>query len=406
MKILFIDDEQNILRSIQRLMIRRPYETFYVDSGKAALQFLETQSVNAVVSDMMMPEMNGYELLRKVKELYPSVARIILSGYSDAKIIQRAVMQGVATSYLLKPLEIEGLTTVLEQCNAIRERLTDESVRNTILSAGPLPVLSDRRTELLGLVETDSNAEEIAEAIEKDSAISTNMLRLANSAFYGHRSAIGSVQDAVVCIGLSTVKSVVWSLAIVDERRLGPETILRIQKVEDNSARVNRLTNALYHRLTGSAIPDTARSVGLVHDIGMFLMEVRMAAKIKELAGALATPGISPQASGEKERAVFGASHSEIGGYLLDLWSFPHICVATALYHHDPVQSHLSKDEQMLMAVLHIADRYIWQKNAGGNVLAGFGEVAGAYDITGRSRDDMRAMIDSVEAELSGGAKP
>ena len=366
---------------------------------------MTTNTVDAVVSDMMMPEMNGYELLRKVKELYPSAARIILSGYSDAKIIQRAVMQGVATAYLLKPLEIEGLTSVLEQCRAIREKLRDENVRNAIFSAGPLPVMSKQQKNVLDLVEADSGIDVVAQEVERDTSISTNILRLANSAFYGHRSTIGSVKDAVVCIGLSAVKSVVCSLSIVDEKNLGREATARIRELQDHSAAVNRLTNALYHKIAGHAVPDTARSVGLVHDIGMFLMEVRMPEKIRQFSAVQGGGAAGFQSRCEKEGEIFGATHAEIGGYLLDIWSFPHICVATALYHHEPIQPHLSKDEQTLMSILHIADRHVWKRGEPPGFMAGFQEADAAYAQIGKSRDDILAIIESLEPEVTGACK-
>ena len=398
MKVLFVDDEPHILRSIQRLIMRRPYEALYAESGKGALKILETTLVDAVVSDMMMPTMNGYDLLQKVKELYPSTARIILSGFAEAKIIQNAVMQGVATAYLLKPLEIEVLVSILKQCQTMRDHLNDTNVRNAILSAGPLPVLSQRRKDLLSLVEADSSAGDIARAVEMDSAVSTNILRLANSAFYGHKASVGSIKDAIVFMGVGAVKSILWALSIIDEKALGPNATIRLRRLQDNSALVNRLMNALYHKLNGRLIPDAARSMGLVHDMGMFLMEIRMPEQMSQIAEALVT-GPEPTPSPiDMEKNVFGAGHAEIGGYLLDLWSFPRICVAAALYHHHPVQDHLSIEEQRLLSILHLVDRYAWKKFGNPDLMSTFEEDQAAYEIIGKSREEMNAMIEEIES--------
>jgi len=396
-KILFVDDEPYILRSIQRLLMRRPYEALYAESGKKALSILETTSVDAVVSDMMMPEMNGYDLLQKIKELYPSTARIILSGFADAKIIQNAVMQGIATAYLLKPLEIEVLVSILKQCQTMRDHLNDARVRNAILSAGPLPVLSKRRQDLLALVEADSSADDIVGAVELDSAVSTNILRLANSAFYGHKASVGSIKDAIVFMGVGAVKGIVWALSIIDEKILGQDATLRLRRLQDTSAQVNRLTNALYYKLNGRLIPDAARSIGLVHDMGMYLMEIRMPEQMKQMAQTLvqgSEPALSPS---DREKNVFGAGHDEIGGYLLDLWSFPRICVAAALYHHHPVQEHLSIEEQRILSILHLVDRYAWKRYGDHDLITEFEEDAAALGIIGQSRGEMNAMIEEIE---------
>lgn len=397
MKVLFVDDEQHTLRSVQRLMIHRPYESSFADSGRNALNFLKSNPVDAVVSDMVMPEMNGYELLRRIRNLYPSVARIILSGYSEAQIIQRAVMQGVATAYLLKPLEIESLTSILERCKAIRNDLSDESVHNAILSAGPLPVLSGHRKDLLEIIETDCSFDDVANVVGKDPAITTNILRLSNSAFYGRSNSVGSVREAVVCIGMSAIKSVVWSLSIIDEKTLGAEATARIHAIQVNSALVNRLTNALCHELTGHAIPDVARSMGLVHDIGMLLMEIRMPEKITTLSGVPKVRDDNGLSLREKEREICGATHSEVGGYLLDLWSFPSICVASALYHHDPVQSYLSRDEQILMSVLHVADCYAWQRSGRCEFMDACQVDQSVFDLLGRSKEEVFLVMDNLD---------
>ena len=398
MKVLFVDDEPHILRSIQRLVMRRPYTALYAESGKEALQILKTTAVDAVVSDMMMPEMNGYELLQQVKSLYPSAARIILSGFAEARIIQNAVMQGIATAYLLKPLEIDILVNILKQCQTMRDHLNDASVRNAILSAGPLPVLSQRRRELLALIEAESSADDITRAVELDSAVSTNILRLANSSFYGHKASVGSIKDAIVFMGVGAVKSILWALTIIDERHLPLDSSLRLRRLQDNSALVSRLTNALYKELTGRMIPDAARSMGLIHDMGMFLLEIRMPDRIHDISTILARPRDSATAPAELEKNAFGAGHAEIGAYLLDLWSFPRICVIAALYHHQPAQNHLSTEEQRMISILHLADRYVWKKFGSPDLMAEFDNVPAAYEILGKSREEMDLIIAKIES--------
>jgi len=78
--ILFVDDEKQILRALKRLFIRSDYETYYAESGEMALQILEDHAIDLLITDIRMPIMDGYELLRKVKEKYPLTLRVALSG--------------------------------------------------------------------------------------------------------------------------------------------------------------------------------------------------------------------------------------------------------------------------------------------------------------------------------------
>ena len=91
--ILFVDDESQILRAITRIFMDTEYEIITVESGKEALDILENQKVDVIVSDMKMPNMTGYELLSQVKKRFPSMVRIILSGFSDERIVFDALQK-------------------------------------------------------------------------------------------------------------------------------------------------------------------------------------------------------------------------------------------------------------------------------------------------------------------------
>jgi HD-like signal output (HDOD) protein len=382
MKILFVDDETHILRSLQRLMLRRPYEATFADNGHDALRLLDSQPFDAVVSDMMMPEMNGYDLLMKIRETHPSVARIIISGYAQAELVQRAIMQGIAAAYLLKPLNIESLVSVLEQCRVIREALSDDKVHEVVLSIGRLPVLSDRQQTILDVLNGNCNADELSQTIEQDPVVTTNILRLANSAFYGRSYRVGSVKDAVVCVGVTAIRTVVLTFSIIDETKLSQAAAERIRAIWDNSLKISRLTHALHQAITGKALPDIARSMGLVHDIGILLMETRLSDRMDQMFATCS----APPGGGDLEHRFFAADHARIGGYLLDYWSFPHILVAAALYHHHPFQQPLSEENQLLLALLHITDRYVWRSDNRHPLLNQMPEDERAYAYLNKSK--------------------
>ena len=108
-KLLFVDDEKSILRSLQREFIDSPYEIYLAESGKEGLEVMEKTSIDILISDYKMPGMDGMELLKIVKSLYPSVYRIILSGYIGQQAILRALTSGLATIYISKPWVTEEL---------------------------------------------------------------------------------------------------------------------------------------------------------------------------------------------------------------------------------------------------------------------------------------------------------
>lgn len=103
-RILFVDDEPNILRALKRLFIDEEYEIQVCNSGPEGLRMLERLGcVHVVVSDFRMPGMNGVELLREVADRWPETVRIILSGYADTAAITADITRGQIFQYVSKP---------------------------------------------------------------------------------------------------------------------------------------------------------------------------------------------------------------------------------------------------------------------------------------------------------------
>ncbi len=105
--VLFVDDEDQILKSLKRGLLDEPYRKIFALSGKEALEILEEKQVQVIVTDMRMPEMNGLELLKIVKEKYPEVIRVVLSGYTQITTLLTAINQGEIYKYITKPWKLE-----------------------------------------------------------------------------------------------------------------------------------------------------------------------------------------------------------------------------------------------------------------------------------------------------------
>ena len=106
--ILFVDDEEKVLKSLQRGLIdEEAYSCLFATSGKQALDLLEKHEVHVICTDMRMPEMNGLELLKIVKEKYPQIVRLVLSGYTQVGMLLTAINQGEIFKFITKPWKLE-----------------------------------------------------------------------------------------------------------------------------------------------------------------------------------------------------------------------------------------------------------------------------------------------------------
>ena len=113
--VLFVDDEENILKALQRLVMDEEFDTEIANSGDAGLQKLATLShVALIVSDQRMPGMNGADFLHQSQQLAPDAIRMLLTGYSDISAAADAINKGGASRYLNKPWNDDDLLQTLK----------------------------------------------------------------------------------------------------------------------------------------------------------------------------------------------------------------------------------------------------------------------------------------------------
>ncbi len=114
--VLFIDDDEKILKSLKRCLTNEPYEILFAESGKEALELLKQKRVHVIVTDLRMPEMDGLTLLRIVKKEYPHIIRLVLSAYAEIDNLLDAINKGEVLRFITKPWKFnEELRTIVRQ---------------------------------------------------------------------------------------------------------------------------------------------------------------------------------------------------------------------------------------------------------------------------------------------------
>ncbi|MDD2759881.1 MAG: ATPase, T2SS/T4P/T4SS family [Methylomonas sp.] len=108
-RLLFVDDEPNVLSALRRIFRRENYQIDTAMSGKEALQLLKETPYHLLISDHKMPQMNGADLLKQVKSLYPDTIRIMLTGYADTGAVLGAINEGAVYKFILKPWNDDDL---------------------------------------------------------------------------------------------------------------------------------------------------------------------------------------------------------------------------------------------------------------------------------------------------------
>ena len=161
--ILFVDDEQNILETLKRFMRNSQYKCFYATSGKAALDILEHEIIDVVVSDMKMPEMTGEELLREVSNTYPETIRIVLSGFSEDELIMNAINEGHIWGFIHKPWNNSELSQAIDQAVFTQQVIAERALLKRTLNQ----YKSQQKDQFQGFVGNSVCMQFVYNAIEK-----------------------------------------------------------------------------------------------------------------------------------------------------------------------------------------------------------------------------------------------
>lgn len=335
-RILFVDDEPMLLKGLERSLrgMRREWYMEFAPGGRQALEALAHAPFDVVVTDMRMPEIDGARLLEEIKIKYPRIMRFVLSGQSDRETILRSI--GATHQYLSKPCDLQDLKQKINQALALRELLESPKLKEMVSRLDTLPSLPDLYVSLTqALSDSEVTVGKIADIIRRDMGMTTKVLQLVNSAFFGLPSQVSSPQHAVSLLGIDNLRAVVLSLHVFSEFEGRQDPI--IAGLWPSSLRVAAFARAIIRAEKGSQrAEDDAFAAGLLHDVGRLVLASSCS---KEYLAVLESSRGGKITCAEAESQMFGCTHAEVGAYLLGLWGLPASVVQAVAWHHAPARS-------------------------------------------------------------------
>ncbi len=355
-KLLFVDDEPMILAGIRRLLrpMRDEWIMEFAGGGKEALEKMEKDDFDVIVSDMRMPGMDGAELLNEVKKAHPDTVRIVLSGHSEWDMVSRAL--GAMHQYLTKPCDADSLKSTIGRALYIRDMMADQAMKKLLMDMEALPSLPSLYVELLKeLNDETSSMDKIGGIIMKDIGMTAKVLQLVNSSFFGLPRNVSNISQAIGLLGLDTIRALAISLKIFSSFAPERSAGISLPNLWDHAMNVAVFAKKIVRLETGdNKMGDDAFLAGMLHDAGKLVFASNFPEKYSR-----ALESAQGAQSVETEMDAFGLNHADVGAYLLGLWGMPDSIIETIAFHHFPSQS-----PNLVfgpLAAVHAADRLAYE---------------------------------------------
>ncbi len=336
-KVVFVDDMPEVLRMLKRTLdpIKGEWAMRFVGSASEALAALEQDTVDVLATDLIMPEMDGFQLLKEVKARYPTMVRIAFSGQPGQGQGLGLRSTDLAHQFLEKPIDAERLRSIMTRACELRALLADDQLRIVVTNLKNLPSLPALYQELMDEIHSrEASLKKVAKIISKDMAMVTKILQLVNSAFFGLQTTVSNPEQAVALLGSDTIRALVLSMQAFSKFDGVALPGFSLDALWQHGLKTSGFAKVIAQReQVPQAMVDEAFTAGLLHDIGLLLLASN---KPEDYKRVLALQKGSALPDWQAEREIFGVTHAEVGAYLLGLWGVVEAVVEAVAYHHRP----------------------------------------------------------------------
>ncbi len=337
-RILLVDSDHRTLEDFRRILqpMQHAWELVYVTQGQAALALLADGSVDLLITELHLPDMSGAAVLAETRSRSPQTVRMIYTQRAETAEMLQVVPD--AHQRLEKPCRPELLLRAIARTEQLRSLLRNARLVRLIsaLDRLPSPPLIYFRV-LRELHSPDASLRQVGELIAQDVAMSAKVLRLINSAFFGLHQQVTSPAQAVGLLGLDLIRSLVLTIGIFSHYDQPEYSPLRrsLDSLQQHCLKVAHYARTIAKAEKASeTLLDEAAVAGMVHDVGKLVLMTSFPQPYAQ-AALVSIDQRMPQV--DAETAVLGATHAEVGAYLLGLWGFSSDVLTACALHHTPL---------------------------------------------------------------------
>jgi putative nucleotidyltransferase with HDIG domain len=337
-----------VLSGIERSLrtMRKEWQMEFVSGGSEALETMAINSYDVVITDMRMPDMDGAQLLEKVKNRFPQTVRMALSGQSDRDTVFRCI--GPTHQYLSKPCDIEEIKQKLMHAFALRDVLHYPPLKQLVSKMAAVPSSPSLLRSLEGLLDSaDPSVSAVGDLVARDMGMTAKVLQLVNCAFLGAPMRIVSARQGVSIIGIENIKTLVQTTGLFPKfTSTLPE---QLPNLWDHSLATAQFAKTIAQvEKADSHTIESAFTAGLLHDIGGLILASTYEERLS-LAPEISSTSGNPAGLPDN-------IHAQVGAYLLGLWGLPEEIVEAVAWHHEPSRADPTTFSPLI--AVHLADHY------------------------------------------------
>lgn len=306
--ILIVDDEEPVLNSLKRMFYGSSYGIYTETSPKQALNLLKIIPIDIVISDVRIAEMNGITFLTFVKNLYPSIYRMILSGYKEDEVGQKAILTNVAFDYINKPWNEELVLKKIEYVVSTKKFFENKNLMKILNSIETIPKLENNYFEFIKSINENKSINVLSQYIGADLALSTKLIQFTNS-IYNEGEKVGSISDSLNKVGIDGLKKMVALSKLNNRDILKPEQVEKLKLYNIYSTRMNKVFSKVYYVIKNNHIPNKFGLLGGSVYLGNILSLIYL--------NEFYCSNILSEENYESICTM------ELGGYFTALWNYP-----------------------------------------------------------------------------------
>lgn len=337
-RVLIIDNDRRLLGDLEAGLREAPgdWAVACVNTTSKAFDRLSAQPYDVVAARLGLPALDAAAFLDQVASIQPRAIRFLISESSGHEMLERT--GGTCHQHLARPLQAKVVFARLGRTLRLGDILSDPLLQGLVsrLRAVPSPppiylaIMNELRSKY-------SSTLKVGALVARDAGMSAKILQLVNSPFFGLRMRIGDPAHAVQLLGLETVRALVLSTHVFEQLDLRTLTRFRIGRVWRHSLAAASCARVVAReQRVAPEVAAEAVTAALLHDIGKLVLAGSLPDDYGVVLDEAAADGA---ASWVTEREMLGATHADVGAYLLGLWGLPESIVEAVAWHHRPRQS-------------------------------------------------------------------